>query len=124
MSATALISACENWRPTAAPICATSRTGARRSSRASSEAFSEFGIASAGNGPAAVYRAPASVSTPLSTTALVSSSMKAVGAGKDLLQHLPGQRLAACHLRDQRCSFVLADAPERNVGHMRIARPR
>src|SRR5262249_2854597 len=32
MAATALICSCENCRPSAAPICATSRTGARRSS--------------------------------------------------------------------------------------------
>jgi len=45
------------------------------SSRASSEAFSDVGMASGATGPTTVYRSPASVSAPLSTTALVSSSM-------------------------------------------------
>jgi hypothetical protein len=46
IGATAAISSCENRRPSAAPICATSRTGARRSSRAKSEACKLAGIAS------------------------------------------------------------------------------
>src|SRR5215831_15541400 len=50
--ATALISSCENERPSAAPICATSRIGASRSSRARSEPCSVVGIASGATGPA------------------------------------------------------------------------
>ena len=51
-SATAASSSWENSRPIAAPICATSLTGARRSSRAISESCSVAGIASGGSGPA------------------------------------------------------------------------
>ena len=50
-SATAASSAWENSRPIAAPIWATSLTGARRSRRAIRESWSVAGIASGGRGP-------------------------------------------------------------------------
>ena len=71
----ALTSSYENERPSAAPIWATSRDGARLSSRASSDACSEVGIASGALGPAATKWSPASATMPLSTTVLVSSSI-------------------------------------------------
>jgi hypothetical protein len=52
--ATALINSCENERPGAGAICATSRVGASRSSRASSEAWSDVGIASGATGPVVI----------------------------------------------------------------------
>ena len=48
---TAASSSREKSRPITAPICATSLTGARRSSRAISESCSVAGIASGGSGP-------------------------------------------------------------------------
>jgi hypothetical protein len=61
IEAAAEISSRENWRPKAAPICATSRTGASRSSLANNEACKLAGIAKGARGAAA-------------TTALVSFS--------------------------------------------------
>ena len=46
IAATAPINTCENCRPRAAAICATSRVGPRRSNRPRSEACSEVGTAS------------------------------------------------------------------------------
>jgi len=66
--------ACENSRPIAAAICATSLAGLpRRSSRAISEACKLAGTASAGDGIAATARS-AAVSLSASSTALVISS--------------------------------------------------
>ena len=49
-------------------------TAASRSSRASKEACRVEGMASDGSGPRSTYRSPISLSSPLSSTVLVSSS--------------------------------------------------
>ena len=73
LRATAASRACENSRPIAAPICATSLAGPSRSSRAISEACKLAGTARAGDGTAATVRR-ASPSLSASSTALVISS--------------------------------------------------
>ena len=66
---------CENSRPIAAPICATSLAGPSRSSRAMSEACRLAGTANVEDGTAeVVFRASLSLSA--SRTALVISSIK------------------------------------------------
>ena len=70
---TAASRACENSRPIAAPICATSLAGPSRSSRAISEACRLAGTARAGDGTAAAVRR-ASPSLSASSTAFVISS--------------------------------------------------
>ena len=69
---TAAKSACENSRPIAAPICATSLAEPSRSSRAISEACRLAGTARDGDGTAAALFAAPSLSA--SSTALVISS--------------------------------------------------
>ena len=65
--------ACENSRPIAAPICATSLAGPSRSSRAISDACKLAGTARAGDGTAATVRR-AAPSLSASSTAFVISS--------------------------------------------------
>ena len=73
MGITAASRACENSRPMAAPICATSLAAPSRSSRAIREACKLAGTAKAGDGIAAAA-CPAAPSLPASRTALVISS--------------------------------------------------
>src|SRR6516164_9313750 len=58
----------------AAPICATGRTEAKRSSRASNEACKFVGIAKSRNAPSSTYRSASLRSRPLSKMLLVNSS--------------------------------------------------
>jgi hypothetical protein len=74
LHATAARSVCENSRPIAAPICATSLPEPSRSSRAIREACKLAGTASTGDGIAATARSDAP-SPSASSTALVISSV-------------------------------------------------
>ena len=73
---TAASNSWSNSRPMQAPICATSFTGARRSSRAISESCSVAGIAKDGSVPTSSYWSPVLRRIPVSSTAFVSSSVK------------------------------------------------
>src|SRR6516162_6372327 len=67
----------KNSRTSAAPVCATSFAGPRRSSRAVNNPCSVSGTASGGSGPRSKYSSSTSLSRPLSRTALTSSSTTA-----------------------------------------------
>src|SRR6516225_10657767 len=80
-----------------AAIWATSLTGAKRSSRAVSESCSVVGMASAGSGPAILYRSPISISMPPFDDGLgqfLDEQCDTIGAGEDLLQNFVRQHLA------------------------------
>src|SRR5215469_17143222 len=106
MSTTALISSCENERPSAAPICATSRVGARRSSRANSEAWSVVGMAKGATAPTIPnHRIP--VVSRRHQSALdngfgqfLDKQRHAVGTIDDLVCNLFGQRFATGNVGD------------------------
>src|SRR5215831_12604431 len=102
---TACSSRYENSRPIAAPICATRRTDARRSSRAISESCSVVGI-------------------PTSDTAqFLDKQRHAVGAINDLSEDLVGQASAAGDLRYQSSPIAPIQAIERQHADLRLAGP-
>ena len=88
---TAASRACENSRPIAAPICATSLAVPSRSSRASSEACRLAGTVEAGDGTAAAARR-ASPSLSASSTALVISS---TNSGMPSVRSMMSRRILA-----------------------------
>ena len=125
LRATAASRACENSRPIAAPICATSLAGPSRSSRAISEACKLAGTARAGDGTAATVRR-ASPSPSASSTALVISStnsgMPSVRSTMSC-RMLAGQQLVAGDAVDHGVDFALRQPIDRERGHVRPSDP-
>ena len=122
---TAASRACENSRPIAAPICATSFAGPSRSSRAISEACRLAGTASAGDGTAAaVRRASPSLSASKHRFGhFLHEQRNAVGALDDVLPSR--QPEVACSRRGVSimvADFALSKPVEREGRDMRLAR--
>ena len=116
----------ENSRPMHAPIWTMSFTGARRSSRASSESRSEVGMASDGQrGLQRVLIARLAQQSRLEHRLgqLLDKQRHPVGVRHDLLEHLRRQRPALRHLGDQLGPLAPPQAAQAQRGDMRLFAP-
>ena len=117
MRATAASRACENSRPIAAPICATSLAGPSRSSRAISEACRLAGTASVGDGTAAAVCARRTLALRLQHRLrhFLDEQRNAVGALDDVLPDVRRQHLVADDAFDHGVDFAFPKSIEREA---------
>ena len=123
---TAASRACENSRPIAAPICATSFAGPSRSSRAISEACKLAGTASAGEGIAATVRCDLAFAFGLQHRLghLLDEQGNAVSALDNVLANIRRQRLVADNAVDHGVDIALCKPIDGESGHMGLSRSR
>ena len=126
MRTTAARRACENSRPIAAPICATSLAGPSRSSRAINEACKLAGTARAGDGTAATVRQAAPSPSASSTAFVISSTNRGMPSVRSMISaSIPaGSALFPARRVDHGGRFTLPKPIQRQARHMRLSHPR
>ncbi len=126
LRATAASSACENSRPIAAPICATSLAGPSRSSRAISDACKLAGTARAGDGTAATVRRAAPSLSASSTAFVISSTNSGMPSVRSTISASTSAGSALFPTRRAMMAAASRSAKpvERQARHMRLSDPR